>query len=161
MNSSENNSHQPGSLPADSTGIGNRRLLRLLFFLINFAVAVLIFVSAVVSIAVMESPGAFFGGIIGFLPFLVYGFAEWVAWYRKRKLTERNLGYANLGCAAFGAFVVVTTIGEFFVDADPIDWPFFTVFTLIGSCIIIYLLACGWLRLRWTGQATMAPEGDP
>ncbi len=72
MNSSENNSHQPDSLTANPTGIGNRRLLRLLFFLINFAVAVLIFVSAVVSIAIMESPGAFFGGVIGFLPFLVY-----------------------------------------------------------------------------------------
>lgn len=112
------------------------------------------FVSAAVSIAVMKSPGAFFGGVLGFLPVLIYGIAEWLAWYRHRASIERKLAYANLGCAAFFTFGVVTTIGEVVLDDEPIAWRFLVVFTLIGSCIIGYLIGCGWCRLRWTHVAT-------
>ncbi|MCS7465759.1 hypothetical protein NZK35_03600 [Stieleria sp. ICT_E10.1] len=113
-----------------------------------------------ISIAVMESPGSFFGGIIGFFPFLVYGFAEWIAWYRRRKSTERKLAYANLGCAAFAAFGVVTTIGEVLMEPEPVDWQFLTVFSLIGLCIIAYLAACGWMRLRWTRSTSVNPPTE-
>lgn len=160
IRTSDINPYEPGSPLSKPTGSGERPLLRSLFFAINFAVAVLMFVSAAISIVVMESPGSFFGGIIAFVPFLLYGIAEWVAWYRQRRSIDRKLAYANLGCAAFVAFGVVATIGEVFVDTEPIDWQFLVVFTLIGLCIIVYLLACGWMRFRWTRHTSAASLED-
>lgn len=98
----------------------------------------------------MESPGSFMGGVVGFVPFLAYGVAEWIAWYRRRQSMERKLAYANLGCAAFIAFGVTTNIGESLTYSEQIPWSLLAIFASIGSAMIAYLTACGLLRLRWT-----------
>ena len=123
---------------------------RVLFFLLNFTVAVFLFISCVIVVAVPTTPFSFLGGIVGFCPILAYGICEWLAFYRRRVSIERKLGYANLGCAAFVGFGVVTNIGEALMADAPPGFLFFFWFLLIACAIIAYLVASGLCRLRWT-----------
>ena len=133
-----------------------REIVRLLFSLVNFATSVLFFISCVIAIATMESPGSFFGGILGFAPLLIYSLCEWLVLYRRRVTIERKLGFANLACAAFVVFGIVTNIGEALMDESPLDFTFLFWFAIIGGSIFAYLIACGWCRLRWTRVANSA-----
>lgn len=83
-------------------------------------------------------------------PTAIYAFCEWQVLYRRRASTERNLGIANLACAVFAAFGVVTNVGEALMSDDPPGFQFLFWFTLIGVAITAYLAASGLCRLRWT-----------
>jgi len=83
-------------------------------------------------------------------PIAFYAFCEWLVLYRRNGSTERKLGFANLACAAFGAFGVVTNVGEALMSGDPPTFQFLFWFILVGVAITGYLVASGWCRLRWT-----------
>ena len=123
---------------------------RISFAFVNFAVAVLFSISCVISVAAPESPFQFLGGLMFAAPIAFYALCEWLVLFRRRVSTERKLGIANLACAAFATFGVVTNVGEAVMSDDPPGFQFLFWFTLIGACITAYLIASGWCRLRWT-----------
>lgn len=131
----------------------SRVTIRVAFALINFCVATFFAINSVVGIAAPETPGAFFGSILGLLPFSIYGWSEWCVLYHLQSSKERILGYWNLGAAAFVAFGIVTNVGEVLMDDGPLDVQFLFGFTLIGGSIAAYLAVCGWSRLKWTRSA--------
>ncbi len=144
------NPYRPPATKAETDPPQQHSVARLMFFLVNFAVAVLLFLSSVIAIATMESPGSFLGGLFCLFPVLIYGTCEWIAFYRRNVSVERMLGYANLGCAAFVAFGTVTTIGESVFDRSSGNIEIVCVAALIGGGVFAYLVASGWCRLRWT-----------
>ena len=144
----ENPYESPTSLPQPVAAA--YPFARISFALVNFAVAVLFAISCVISVAAPESPFQFLGGLMFAAPIAFYAFCEWLVLYRRRASTERKLGIANLACAAFAAFGVVTNVGEAVMSDDPPGFQFLFGFTLIGVCITVYLTASGWCRLRWT-----------
>ena len=83
-------------------------------------------------------------------PIAFYAFCEWLVLYRRRGSTERKLAIANLGCAAFAAFGLITNVGEAVMSDDPPGFQPLIWFTLIGVAITAYLVASGLCRLRWT-----------
>ncbi len=121
---------------------------RFVFFVINFSLAILLFLSAIVAIAAAESFGSFCGGIMAIGPSGLYALGEWLAFYRNRKSIELPLGYANLGCAAFALVGVVKDIGVALLAEEPPSMEFLAGFAVIGLSITAYLLACGLFRLR-------------
>ena len=129
---------------------GSYPIARIAFSLVNFAMAVLFAISCVISVAAPESPFQFLGGLMFAAPFAFYALCEWLVLYRRKASTERKLGIANLVCAAFAAFGVVTNVGEALMADETPSFQFLFWFTLIGTSIIVYLIASGWCRLRWT-----------
>lgn len=132
-----------------------RSKLRVLFSFVNFIVSVLLIVSCVIAIGTMERPGSFFGGVLAFLPVLVYGICEWLVLYRRNASVERKLAYVNLVSAAFLAFGMAKSIGEAVTSETGGNLAFAFGFSLIFGLIVAYLLACGWCRLRWTRRADL------
>lgn len=142
----------PYESPAASGDLAKTRefnLLRFALFLVNFSVAAVLLFACIFAIAKPGSPFAFIGAVVGLPPLVVYTLSELVAYYRRNHSIERKLGYANLGCAIFVAFGVITDVGEaLLTESQQVDVRFLSWFILIGLVIIAYLIFAGYMRLR-------------
>ena len=118
------------------------------FFVVNFAISALLFISCVISIAAADNPFAFIGGLFMVLPVLSYAIAEWLCWYRSRHWLYRPMGILNLLLAAFLVFGSVTNVGEAVLADDPVDPFFIVIFGLGFGMFSAYLTFCGWRRLH-------------
>lgn len=138
------------TLPAEPLTIAPRwsRMARFVFFFINFWLAVLLTLMSIVSVAVMENPSAFLGGITMLAPTGAYATAEWFGYYRNRTSLERPLGIVNLCAAGFVMFGLIANIGEALMSEEPPSTEFLVGFAVIGLAIAGYLTACGLFRLR-------------
>ena len=143
------NPFEPPASQIDPSG-GARSLLRITFALVNFVLAVVFAIAGVISIVAPESPGQFLGGLMITAPFAFYAFCEWLVLYRKNESAERALGIANLACAGFAIFGVLTNLREALSSEARPDDRFLMRFVLIGGTIVAYLIASGCFRLRWT-----------
>lgn len=125
---------------------------RALFCVLNLLIALSLLVACLLAIVMRESAGSFVGGIVFCLPFAIYSFCEWLAFYRRQVSIERKLGYANLVCAAFMTFAVVANLVEVFLNhaTPPVD--FLLRFATLGGMIVSYLVTSGWCRLYWTRE---------
>lgn len=146
----ENPFESPASAPQPVADV--YPVARTAFAAINFTVAVLFAISAVISFVAPESPEQFLGGILFATPIAGYAFCEWLVLYRRRASTERKLGFANCVCGALAVFVVLVNLdpGEARSRDAPADWQSLIWIVLIGGTIALYLVASGWCRLRWT-----------
>jgi hypothetical protein len=136
------------------------RIARFVFFFINFWLAVLLTQMSIVSVAMMENPFAFLGGIMMMAPTGMYATTEWFAYYRKRRSLEFPLGILNFCAAGFVMFGLITTIGEAQMSEEPPSKEFFVGFATIGLGIAGYLAACGLFRVLPFARARRRNSGD-
>ena len=117
-------------------------------FAINFAVAVLVFVSCVLSIAAADNPYSFLGGVCLVLPVLGYAVAEWVGWYRPRPSLSRPLGVLNLLAAVVLVLGGVGNVGAALRADEPRDLRFIVALGAGFGLAAAYLAYSGWRRLH-------------
>lgn len=130
---------------SDEAGVLKIKIMRHLFFMINFGLALLCLAGCVYSIGAMESPASFMGGIIFFVPTAVFAAAEWLAWYRERWDVLHALAVTCCLLGGFAVFGVVVNVAEAIWEGWPGGFGWFVV---IGLAIAGYFFACGILRLR-------------
>jgi Kef-type K+ transport system membrane component KefB len=88
-------------------------------------------------------------GINAGMAIAIYAAAECLVLFRGNRRVERRLGIANLGCAAFIAFAIVSNIAEaVFSGSNSGEFSFWFWFLLFGALAFGYLLICGIHRLR-------------
>ncbi|PHR90409.1 MAG: hypothetical protein COA78_35405 [Blastopirellula sp.] len=121
-------------------------LIRFAIFVLNFAVSAFVVILCIVE-SVEYDPVP---NLICSVPFTIYALCEWIAVYRKDRVIERRLGWANLAFAAFVGFGLVTNVGEALMFDPDLDVIFLAWFALIGTTLVTYLAFSGWMRLRWT-----------
>ena len=120
--------------------------MRIVFCLSNLAVAGLFVLSGLGALlSPPERPMQTLVGIVACLIFGCYGLCELISIVRPS--VERVLGNLNLVAAAI---VIVGIVGNSLeaITPPPIAWGFLFVFRPIGSTIALYLISCGWIRLR-------------
>ncbi len=136
------------------------RIARFVFFFINFWLAVLLTLMSIVSVAMMENPFAFLGGIMMMAPTGMYATTEWFAYYRNRRSLEFPLGILNLCAAGFVMFGLITTIGEELLSEEPLATEFLFGFATVGLVIAGYLAACGLFRVLPIARARRRSSSD-
>ena len=136
------------------------RLPDTICFVVNFAIALLFFVSCVISIGAADNPFAFLGGILFVSPVGLYAGAEWVCWYRQRHWLYRPLGVLNLLFSAFFVFGLVTNVGEALLADEPVDPLFILIFGLGFAIFAGYLWWCGWRRFHSTTAGVGLTQTD-
>jgi hypothetical protein len=124
-------------------------VLRILFFALNFSVAVLYFVGSMTYIVLPffggGSFGAFVGGVFGIVPSGLMALGEWWAYYRRKQSVEYALGVIALVLSALVVFGVVANVAEAWSKGSLPDW--FPWFIAVGSLIAVYFALCGLFRL--------------
>jgi hypothetical protein len=105
---------------------------------------------------------ALMGGVIFFLPILLYALGEWAAFFRSNRRIERQLGFLNLVGAGFVAFGIITNVGEAIIYRFPIEATWLLSFLLIGFTLFAYLALCGVFRIHRapSGNVVSAQQGD-
>lgn len=122
---------------------------RLVFFAINFSVAILFFDACIIGLVVPfygdGSAAGICGGILFTIPSALFARAEWLAFYRGDAVRERRLGRVCLGLAAFAAFAAAMVTGEALTKSWPQGFGWFVAILLSFSA---YFAACGFSRFR-------------
>ena len=130
-----------------------------LCFAINFSLALFFVLAGLVSIGAGDEPFSFIGGVVFALPAASYATAEWLCWYRQRRGLSRSLGKLNLWLAAFLALGFVVSLGQVFLQDNPVD-PTFVLFLVCAFGIFsAYLFWCGWRRVHATLDVPNAGQG--
>lgn len=140
--------------------VGSRLILRATFAIVNFTIAVLFAISCILAMVAPESPFQIIGAVVFAIPLAYYAYCEWCVLYHRNTSTERKLGIANLACAAFTVFAVVSNLVEALSVDEPPDNQFFFWCMLIGAMITLYLVASGCFRLKWTHAMLFKDQND-
>ncbi|WP_254507448.1 hypothetical protein [Anatilimnocola floriformis] len=117
--------------------------MRVAFCLFNFVAAVLIVLSGIDAITADVERGSF-AALLTIAFFMPYAGFELLALFML--VVERVLGFGNLigGALMFiGAMVGICEA----IAHQPVDLSFFVVLFVLCS-IAVYLLFCGWVRVR-------------
>ena len=122
--------------------------MRATFFVINFAIATLLAICCVVSVAAPESPYQFLGGVALAVPFSAYAFCEWLAFYRKRESLARRLAVSNAVFAAVAGLCLFGGAAEF-LEEGPHNVAGLLFFGSVAVVVTGYLGFMAWTRLRW------------
>ena len=134
------------------------RGVRLLFCVLNFAVAALFTVDIVWSVMsrMEKSPGvAVLIGLLLASPFVVYAALELVAVFLP--IVEWILGYANLLCAILlGLVTLANTAGASLHPQG--GWTFITIVLPILVAVLAYLITCGRVRVKYSRQKEVRVE---
>ena len=124
------------------------RALRILFCIVNFAIAALFTASGVLAVLGGQSPEVRIGGAIAIvfvIPFVLYASLELIAIFLPS--VEWLLGFANLGCGGLLCFGVIVNLSDE-IAMQTADWTFYAILLPAMSGAAAYLLWCGWIRVR-------------
>lgn len=127
-----------------------RTWLRSSFFVINWFVATLLFGSGVLSILQYPLNIGSIAGLVVLSPILLYAACEAIAFFNRSAAIERILAYTNLVGVLIWCLSYVANIVEACNVADPESIRFLLVFVPVGAIVLLYLIACVHLRLKWT-----------
>jgi hypothetical protein len=137
--------------------MSGRNLLRAVFFGVN-TLGALVFLAAGVASVVAPfmgagSPYAFIGGI-AFSPLAATGIVfECIAFLRKKRALERNLGIVCLILAAFAVFAAVSNVAEVYSEGGKWDANLTWVVS-IALAVAAWFASCGLIRLRLNERVT-------
>lgn len=128
-----------------------QKVLRFLFFAVNFSASVTLFSASIVAIAVgaINSPGASLGGVVVLVPSGLYAACEWFAYYRNQRSLELPMGALNLCGAAFMLLSLTKECADAVTREEPRSFGLLVVLSVL-LLIAVDLLSSGWFRLRYS-----------
>ncbi len=140
----------------------SRGIADILFFAINFSIAIFLIVSFVSSILISDNlptnPIALVSGLVASIPVSVYALAELIGFIHKNRSIEVGLGVANFLCACLVGFAMVANVVEA-LSSERLHsaGSFLIVFVPISSLVCVYLFLSSRNRL-YRGSAKVPCE---
>lgn len=127
--------------------------MRMVFFLVNFGVATLLWgLSVFTIVSALRTPEssafAVLGGLFVVLTFTWWAIAEWLGFLRDRVDQERQAGLCCLFLGAMLLFAAVSSGANGPVEG--VDPSLFWGITAGLALAALWFVACGMLRKRWT-----------